>query len=324
MRYKQLGVSGLTVSVLGLGCNNFSARVDQAGATAIVDACFERGVTFFDTSDYYGESEVYLGIALQGRRDEAVIATKFGIDRQGRIAPAWEARGSRRFIRRAVEASLRRLQTDYIDLYQQHVPDPLTPLEETVAALDELVREGKVRYVGCSNLPAWRVADAQWIARSGGFARFVSSQSRYNLLERGIEAELIPTCLHFGMGLIAYFPLANGLLTGKYRRGESPPVGARLTDMAVPWRVGPPKTEDQLSDDNFARIEAIEAFARSREATLLDVALGGLVRQPGVATVIAGASRPEQLHANAAAAGWEPTADDLAELDQLCRHLQRP
>jgi aryl-alcohol dehydrogenase-like predicted oxidoreductase len=324
VRYKQLGESGLTVSVLGLGCNNFSARVDQAGATAIVDACFERGVTFFDTSDYYGDSEVYLGDALTGRRDEAVIATKFGLDRQGRIAPEWEARGSRRFIRRAVETSLRRLRTDYIDLYQQHVPDPRTPLEETITALDELVREGKVRYVGCSNLPAWRVADAQWIARSRGLARFVSSQSRYSLLERGIEADLVPACLHFGMGVIAYFPLANGLLTGKYRRGEPPPAGARLTDMTVPWQVGPPRARDQLSDDNFARVEAIEAYARRHGATLLEVALGGLIDQPGVATVIAGASRPEQVHANAVAAGWEPTADQVAELDRVTRGLQRP
>jgi aryl-alcohol dehydrogenase-like predicted oxidoreductase len=323
MRYKQLGVSGLTVSVLGLGCNNFSARVDQTTANAIVHACLEEGVNFFDTSDYYGDSEVYLGNTLRGRRDHAVISTKFGIDRGGHIAPAWEAPGSRRFIRRAVESSLRRLGTDYIDLYQQHVPDPRTPLEETMTVLDELVREGKVRYIGCSNLPAWRVADAQWIARNSGGARFVSSQSPYNLLERGIEAQLVPACLQFGMGVIAYFPLANGLLSGKYRRGEPPPEGARLTDMAVPWRVGPPKAADQLSEDNFSRIEAIDRFAKERGATLLEVALGGLVERPGVASAIAGASRPEQVLANAAAADWIPSVDDLNDLDRLTDQLQR-
>ncbi|HVX19966.1 MAG TPA: aldo/keto reductase [Acidimicrobiales bacterium] len=322
MEYRSVGRSGLVVSALGLGCNNFSARVDQAGATAIVDACFDAGVTFFDTADAYGDSEVLLGRALRGRRDDAVVATKFGLDLRGRLGPSWRARGSRSYVRRAVESSLRRLGTDHIDLFQQHVPDPATPLEETLSALDELVHEGKVRYVGCSNLPAWRLADAHWTAVRAGLTPFTCSQNRYHLLDRAVEADLVPACRHFGLGLIAYFPLANGLLTGKYRPGAPLPAGARLTDNAVPWRVHRPDRPAELSDDNLARVDRLQRFAADRGLSVLQLALGGLLARPGVSTAIAGATSPEQVRANADAAAW--AAGDPAvhrQLWQLLDHL---
>src|SRR3954471_5487244 len=218
MQYRRVGTSGLQVSALGLGCNNFSAKVDQAGAHAIVDACFDTGVTLFDTSDYYGDSEVFLGKALKGRRDEAVIATKFGLDLDGRLGPDYRARGSRRYIRRAVESSLRRLDTDYIDLYQQHIPETRTPIEETLSTLTDLVHEGKVRYIGSSNMMAWQLTNADWTARTNRYARFVSAQNEYSLLNRKAEGELLPACRFLGVGLLAWYPLANGLLTGKYKR----------------------------------------------------------------------------------------------------------
>ncbi len=304
MEYRTLGRSGLVVSALGLGCNNFSARVDQAGATAIVDASFDCGVTFFDTADAYGDSEVLLGRALRGRRDDAVVATKFGLDLGGRLGPSWQARGARSYVRRAVESSLRRLGTDYVDLFQQHVPDRATPLEETLGALDELVHEGKVRYAGCSNLAAWRMADAHWTAVRSGLTPFASSQNRYNLLDRAVEAEVVPACRHFGLGLIAYFPLANGLLTGKYRPGEPLPSGARLTDNAVPWRVHRPDRPAELSADNLARVARLDRFAAEHGLSVLQLALGGLLARPAVSTAIAGATGPDQVRANAGAAAW--------------------
>src|SRR5436190_8865685 len=286
MQYRRLGDSGLVVSALGLGCNNFSARVDQEQATAIVDACFDTGVNLFDTADYYGDSEVFLGKALKGRRDDAVIATKFGLDLQGRLGQDLGARGSRRYIRRAVEESLRRLDTDYIDLYQQHLPDSRTPIEETLSALTDLVREGKVRYIGSSNMTGWQLADADWTARTGHRERLVSAQNEHNLLDRRSE-DLLPACRRFGVGLLAWYPLANGLLTGKYRRDEAPPAGARPTDEALPWPRDPPKQRDMLTAEAFARIEALERFADERGVTLLDVALGGLVAQPGGGSALA-------------------------------------
>ena len=313
MHYRRLGDSGLVVSALGLGCNNFSARVDQEQATAIVDACFDTGVNLFDTADYYGDSEVFLGKALKGRRDDAVIATKFGLDLQGRLGQDLGARGSRRYIRRAVEESLRRLDTDYIDLYQQHLPDSRTPIAETLAALTELVREGKVRYIGSSNMTGWQLADADWTARTSHLERFISAQNEHNLLDRRSE-DLLPACRRFGVGLLAWYPLANGLLTGKYRRDEPPPAGARLTDEAIPWHHNQPKQQDMLTPEAFARIEALERFAGEREVTLLEVALGGLVAQPGVGAALAGASRPEQVRSNAKGVSWVPTADDLKAL----------
>jgi aryl-alcohol dehydrogenase-like predicted oxidoreductase len=306
MRYRRLGDSGLVVSVVGLGCNNFGRRIDLERTRAVVDAAIDVGVTLFDTSDSYGESETFLGEVLQGRRDDVVLATKFGSDLRGRLGADWGARGSRRYIRRAVESSLRRLRTDWIDLYQLHFPDPVTPLEETLAALHELVVEGKVRYLGSSNLAAWQIVDADWIARSKGTTRFTSAQNHYSLLERGVETELVPACSARGIGLLPYFPLADGLLTGKYRRGEPPPPGTRLA--ARPER---------LEEAAFDTIEALERYAVDRGRSLLDVAVRGLAAQPAVASVNAGAPPPEQVRANAAAGTWEPGPDDLRQLREI-------
>jgi aryl-alcohol dehydrogenase-like predicted oxidoreductase len=306
MAHRRLGDSGLVVSVVGLGCNNFGRRIDIDATRAVVDAAVDEGVTLFDTSDSYGESETFLGEALRGRRDDVVLATKFGSDLGGRLGADWGARGSRRYIRRAVESSLTRLQTDWIDLYQLHFPDPATPIEETLAALDELVHEGKVRYIGSSNYAAWQVTEADWIARTSGGARFVSAQNHYSLLERDVERELVPACLAHGVGLLPYFPLANGLLTGKYRRGEQAPAGSRLADRP-----------DRLTQTAFDTVEALEKYAAERGRTLLDVAIGGLAARPAVGSVIAGATRPEQIVANVAAGSWQPTDSDLTALDEI-------
>ncbi|WP_116952682.1 aldo/keto reductase [Jiangella endophytica] len=310
MRYRQLGESGLTVSVVGIGCNAFGRRIDDTVATAVVHAGLDHGVTLFDTSDTYGlgESERMLGAALTGRRDDVVIATKFGGDMQGANGADWGVRGSRRYVRRAVEASLRRLGTDWIDLYQLHFPDPVTPLEETLAALDELVAEGKVRYVGSSNLDGWQVTEASWIARTEGLTPFVSAQNEYSLYDRSAEAELIPAAENAGVGILPYGPLAYGLLTGKYRRGEPAPEGSRLDT---------PAGAERLATADFGRIEALRRFAAERGRGLLDVAIGGLAAQPAVGSVIAGAVSAEQVAANVAAGAWEPALDDLAALDTL-------
>jgi aryl-alcohol dehydrogenase-like predicted oxidoreductase len=305
MRYVTLGDSDLEVSVLGMGCNAFGARIDAERTRAVVDAALDAGVTVFDTADVYGDgaSEELLGRALGSRRDSVVVATKFGMggDEVG-------GHGSREYVRSAVEASLRRLGTDRIDLYQLHRPDPLTPVEETLSALDELVTEGKVRYIGSSNLAAWQVVDADWAARTAGTARFVSAQNEYSLYNRAAEHELVPACEAVGVGLLPYFPLAYGLLTGKYRRGEDAPEGTRL---ALPAQAS------RLSGARWERIEALQALADERGVSLLTLAIGGLAAQPAVGSVIAGATRPEQVHANAAAVAWEPTAEDLAALDGL-------
>jgi aryl-alcohol dehydrogenase-like predicted oxidoreductase len=304
MRYRQLGRSGLTVSVIGLGCNNFGGRLDLDRTRAVVDAAIDAGVTLFDTADIYGNrggSETLLGQVLPGRRDQIVLATKFGNDMGD--GPG-VARGSRRYIRRAIEASLRRLQTDYVDLYQLHTPDPRTPIAETLAALDELVDEGKVRYIGSSNLAAWQVADAEWTARTQGSERFISAQNHYSLLERSAEAELVPACEAFGIGVLPFFPLANGLLTGKYRRDEARPTGTRMEGR-------------DISEATYARLDALQAFAAERDHTLLELAIGALASQPVVSSVIAGATRPEQVHANVAAGESDLDADDLTALRKV-------
>ncbi|HZD73726.1 MAG TPA: aldo/keto reductase [Actinomycetota bacterium] len=305
MRYRQLGTSGLTVSVVGLGCNNFGNRCDLERTRAVVEAALAEGITLLDTSDSYGggDSERFLGEVLKGRRDQVVLATKFGTHVGGLEE---EARGSRRYIRHAVEQSLRRLQTDYIDLYQHHRPDPKTPLEETVAALDELVTEGKVRYGGSSNYAGFRIADADWIASVQHRARLVSAQNHYSLLERGVEQEVIPACVEHRVGMLPFFPLASGLLTGKYKRDGTAPQGSRLVGRA-----------DWLTAEAFDKVEALGKYASERDLSLLDVAVGGLAAQPAVASVIAGATRPEQVHANVKAADWHPTPDDLADLDAI-------
>ncbi|WP_199539259.1 aldo/keto reductase [Desertihabitans brevis] len=313
MVYRPLGDSGLMVSAVGIGCNAFSRRVDLEGVRGILDAATDVGVTLLDTADVYGNppggSEELLGHALQGRRDDFVLATKFGMDMRGANGEDFGVRGSRRYVRRAVEASLRRLQTDHIDLYQLHAPDDLTPMEETLEVLTDLVHEGKVGYLGCSNVAGWQIADADWTARSSGLSRFVSVQNRYSLLDRSIEAEVAPAAERYGLGILPYFPLEYGLLTGKYRRGQDAPEGSRAA--------AEPERAQWLADADWDRIEAVEAYARARDLSVLDVAIAGLAAQPCVASVISGATSAEQVRTNAAAMRWQPTADDLDELDEI-------
>jgi aryl-alcohol dehydrogenase-like predicted oxidoreductase len=310
MRYRSLGDSGLVVSVAGLGCNNFGRRVDLAGTRAVVDAAIDAGITMLDTADIYGDSgasEELLGEVLAGRRDQVVLATKFGhAGYDMGYGPAAGAKGGRAYIRRAVERSLRRLRTDHIDLYQLHTPDPATPIAETLAALTELVAEGKVRYLGHSNFAGWQIADAAHVASATGAVPFVSAQNHWSLLERQVEAEVLPAARHFRLGVLPYFPLANGLLTGKVRRGQAPPAGSRLAG-----RPG------YVTDDKLDRVEALIAWAAERGLTVLEVAVGALAAQEGCACVIAGATTPEQVKANAAAAEWVPSADDLADLNRI-------
>jgi aryl-alcohol dehydrogenase-like predicted oxidoreductase len=308
MEYRRLGDSGLVVSAVGLGCNNFGRRLDASATRAVVDAAIDSGVTLFDTADVYGAgaSEDQLGLALEGRRGDVVVATKFGADAGGLAGADWGARGSRRYIRTAVEGSLRRLRTDWIDLYQMHMPDPRTPIAETLDALDELVREGKVRYVGCSNFAAWQIADADWSARGRGRAPFISVQNRYSLLDRTVEAEVTPASRRFGVGILPFFPLENGLLTGKYRRGQAPEAGTRLSERTSVLEGAPWDT-----------VERLETFAAERDVTLLHVAVAGLAAQPQVGSVIAGATKPEQVRANVAAGTWKPTAEDVRLIDEI-------
>ena len=312
MEYRSLGRSGLQVSVVGLGCNNFGRRIDQGATTAVVHKALDLGVTFFDTADIYGPrglSEEYLGTALEGKRHDVVIATKFaGPMGEG---PLWSG-ASRRYIMQAVEASLRRLKTDYIDLYQIHFPDPRTPIEETLRTLDDLVRQGKVRYIGCSNFAAWQVVEAQWTARTHHLTPFVSAQNLYNLLDRRIERELVPACNVYGLSILPYFPLASGFLTGKYRPGAPPPEGTRLATAG-------PMAERVLTEQNFAMLSKLEEFATARGHTVLELAIGWLASQPHVASVIAGATTPEQVEQNVRAAEWRLTQAELAEVDQLTR-----
>lgn len=311
MIYAPLGPSGLVVSTVGLGCNNFGARMADEDVPTVVHAAIDAGVTLFDTADIYGNaggSETLLGKALRGRRDQVVVATKFGMDMRGANGPDWGARGSRRYIRIAVENSLRRLGTDWIDLYQYHEPDGVTPIEETLGALTELVAEGKVRYIGSSNLAGWQVLDADWTAKTSGYEAFVSAQNEYSWLNRAAETELVPVLEHTGLGLLPFFPLARGLLTGKYRRGESAPEGSRLARAEL---------SGHLTDSAFDTVEALGAFAADRGITMLDIAIGGLAAMPGVASVIAGATKVSQIEANVAAGQWQATAEDLRELADL-------
>jgi aryl-alcohol dehydrogenase-like predicted oxidoreductase len=304
---RRLGDSELEVSVVGLGCNNFGRRLDLGGTAAVLDAALEAGVTFFDTADVYGEgeSERLMGEALEGRRDEYVLATKFGWELDGEEAPD-APRGSREYIRWAIEGSLKRLRVEKVDLYQYHHPDGVTPLEETLGALDELVREGLVGAIGCSNFSAAELEEADRIARERDQARFVTLQNQYSLLEREIEAEVAPACERLGVSILPFFPLASGLLTGKYRRNAPGPEGSRLASR-----------EQAGSDEQFEVVEALEAFAEARGVGILDVAIAGLAVQPAVASVIAGATKPEQIAANAAALEWQPSEADLAELDRI-------
>lgn len=312
MNLRHVGDSGLQVSEIGLGCNNFGVRVDQETTTAVVAAAIEAGINFFDTADVYGEqrSEIFLGAALAGRRHEVVIATKFG----NPTGPAPHQRGaSRRYIIEAAEASLRRLNTDYIDLYQLHRPDPQTPIEETLSALDDLVRTGKVRYIGNSNFSGWRIADADWMSLHTHVNRFISAQNNYSLLRREAESEVIPACEHFGLGLLPFFPLASGLLTGKYKRNQASAPGTRLA-------AGGSRAQEALTAANFDRVEALQAYALQKGRTLLELAFAWLLGRPIVSSVIAGATQPEQVQANAAAAAWRLTPDEFAEVNELSVH----
>ena len=307
MQTRRLGSSGLKVSEVGLGCNNFGMRIDQAQTQAVVDAALEAGITLFDTADVYGgtQSEVMLGKALGKRRHDIVLATKFGMP----LSKDERKRGgSRRWIMAAVEDSLGRLGTDYIDLYQHHQPDPDTPVDETLRALDDLVTEGKVRYLGNSNYTGWQIADADWTA--AGQSRFVSAQNLYSLLERKAAFEVLPACEHFGLGFLPFFPLASGLLSGKYRRGEPAPEGTRLAGWGA-------RGAQALSDRNFDKVEALTGWAEARGRTILELAFVWLLGQPVVSSVIAGATSPEQVRANAATAVWRLTPEEVTEVTGL-------
>ena len=313
MEFRNLGNSGLKVSVVGLGCNNFGMKCDAEQTRAVVHKGLDEGITLFDTADIYGNrggSEDLLGKALGARRHEAIVASKFGMSMGD--GPYLHG-GSRRYIVAACQASLKRLGTDYIDLYQIHQPDPETLQSETLAALDDLIRAGKVRYIGSSNFAGWQVADAAWISRTAGIANYVSAQNQYNLLDRRVERELVPACREFGVGILPYFPLASGFLTGKYRRGAEPPKGTRL---ALMQRMA----QTTLTDENFTIIERLEKFAHDRGHTLLELAVGWLASQPQVSSVISGATSPEQVIDNVKAGNWKLSAEELAEVNKLTKH----
>jgi aryl-alcohol dehydrogenase-like predicted oxidoreductase len=302
MRTRSLGNDGPEVSVVGLGTNNFGPRIDYDQSLAVINAALDAGITLFDTADVYGQgkSEEIIGRALEGRRDRVLIATKFGKPMDERPE---ERRGSRAYVHAACDASLRRLRTDVIDVYQMHEPDEQSPIDETLDALDELVQSGKVRYIGSSNYSAQQIEDADRVARERGLTRFVSAQNHYSLVERDIEEDVLPTCERLGLGMLPYFPLASGLLTGKYTRGGTATEG-RLAGREIP-------------DARWDRLERLQALAGERGISLLSLAIGGLAAMPAVASVIAGATKPEQVRANVEAGAWEPSSVDLEALKAL-------
>jgi aryl-alcohol dehydrogenase-like predicted oxidoreductase len=306
MTTRPLGDSGIEATVIGLGCNNFGRRVDLDDTRAVIDAAIGDGVTFFDTADIYGpdgRSEELMGHALKGRRDEIVLATKFGMDMHDGAVN----RGRPEYVRQAAESSLARLQTDVIDYYWMHQPDEGTPIAETLGTLQELIDAGKVRAIGCSNFDGARLREADAAARDNGLTRFTAVQNNYSLLVRGdAERDALPACRELGIGFVPFFPLASGLLTGKYRRGEDAPQGTRLAGRGA-----------VATDAQFDLIAALQQYADARELSMVDVAIGALLAQDGVTSVIAGATRPEQVHANAAAARWTPSAEDLGALSAL-------
>ena len=311
MEFRNLGNSGLQVSVIGLGCNNFGMRIDLDGTKDVISAAIDEGINLLDTADVYGgrgKSEELMGAALKGRRHEVVLATKFA-------SPMGEGPmhqgGSRKWIMQAVEDSLRRLQTDYIDLYQVHRPDDKTPIEETMRALDDLVTQGKVRYIGHSNFSGWMTAEAHYVARYEHLTPFVSAQNEWSLLNRRVEHDLVPACARFNVGILPYFPLASGLLTGKYRRGQDAPEGTRLSAGPFGARM--------LTDRNYDIVEKLEAFAQARGHTILELAIGWLASQPTVSSVIAGATKPEQVKSNVESGSWRLTAEEMAEVDALTK-----
>ena len=315
MEYRRLGNSGLKVSEVGIGCNNFGRSVDEAGTKAVVDKAIELGITLFDTADIYGDkgkSEIFLGKALGARRKDIVLATKFGMP----MGEGLELRGggSRDYIMRAVEASLKRLDTDYIDLYQLHQPDPGTPIAETLRALEDLVHDGKVRYIGHSNFAGWQTADAAWTSRTQRRPSFVSAQNYYSLLSREIEAELVPACDKHGVSILPFFPLESGLLTGKYKQGAPPPAGTRWSN----WSTQSPAYVDRFfSEEKFAKVGRLQAVCDAHGHNLLDMAMGWLLSKPYVASVIAGATKPAQVESNVKAAAWRPSAEEAAKIDEI-------
>lgn len=312
MKYRNLGRSGLRVSLIGLGCNNFGGRIGLDATRAVVDKAIDCGITRFDTADIYGErggSETLLGEVLGSRRKDIVLASKFGMEMDDAGA---KVGGSRRWMMRAVEESLTRLKTDWLDLYQYHRPDPLTPIDETLRAFEDMIRQGKVRYIGCSNMPSWQVATAQWTAKDMGATPFVSAQDEYSLVVRDAEKELIPALQHYGLGLLPYFPLASGLLTGKYKRNAPMPEGARLTNTQR-------LANRYLTDGNWEKAEKLGDYAAAQGRTMVELAFSWLASQPVVSSVIAGATRPEQIAANVKAADWVLTADDVAAIDAITK-----
>jgi aryl-alcohol dehydrogenase-like predicted oxidoreductase len=309
METRPLGASGLKASLVGLGCNNFGMKLDLEATRAVLNAALDAGVTFWDTADLYGgtKSEEFIGQILGPRRKEVTLATKFGgIAYVSKKGERW---GTREYIVNCLEGSLKRLQTDWVDLYQVHFPDPNTPIEETLLALDGLVRQGKVRAIGCSNFTAAMIAEADAVTKARGCAGFVTAQNEWSLLKRDVERDAIPACNQYGLGQLPYFPLASGLLTGKYRRGESFAPGTRLATFTF--------AQGMATEANFAKIEALQAFAEKRSHSMLELAMSWLAAQPCVASVIAGATTPEQVRANAASASWKLSAQDLAEINKL-------
>jgi aryl-alcohol dehydrogenase-like predicted oxidoreductase len=313
VEYRNLGSTGLKVSLVGIGCNNFGRRCDVQSTAEVVNTALDVGINFFDTADVYGPaglSEAYLGQAISGMdRSQIVIASKFA-------NPMGEGelnRGaSRRYIIKAVEDSLKRLGTDYIDLYQQHIPDSATPIEETLRALDDLVKSGKVRYIGHSNFSGWQISDADWAARSEGLNRFATAQNLYNLLDRRLEREVIPACQRYGIGILPYFPLSSGMLTGKYHRGELAPQGTRLNAWGE-------RGAAALSDANFDVVEKLSAYAADRNKSLLTLAFSWLASKPIVSSVIAGATSPVQVKANAVAADWVLSTEEMNEVNAISK-----
>jgi aryl-alcohol dehydrogenase-like predicted oxidoreductase len=312
MEYKNLGRSGLQVSVVGLGCNNFGMRCDYAASEVVVNKAIDEGINLFDTADVYGgqgKSEEFLGGILKGRRNDVIVATKFAM-KMGE--GPHKSGGSRRYIMSAVEDSLRRLQTDYIDLYQMHRPDPTVPIDETLRALDDLVKSGKVRYIGHSNFSGWQAVEAHFVAEKGNMTPFISAQNEYSLLERRIENELVPACDKYGVGILPFFPLASGFLTGKYRQGQDLPGGTRLASAG-------PMAARILTDKNYETLRKLESFAEQRGKTMVDLAIGWLASLPHVGSVIAGATKPEQVTQNVAAGNWRLNAEELAEVDAISK-----
>ncbi|MDA0770486.1 MAG: aldo/keto reductase [Chloroflexi bacterium] len=308
MEYRQLGRSGLQVSAIGLGTNNFGRRVDKRGTEIVINHALDVGINMIDTSNSYsaGLSEEFIGNALKGKRQRAIIATKVS----SRMADGPNNAGnSRQHIITEVENSLRRLGTDYIDLYQMHWSDPNTPIEETLRALDDLVHQGKVRYIGCSNFMAWQLCEAVWTSRTQGLTSFVSVQPKYSIMDREVEAELAPFCKEYGVGILPYYPLANGFLTGKYHRGEGAPEGTRLAE----------SDRGMLTEKNFDMLEALEAFASKRDHTVLELAFAWLLANPAVSSVIAGATKAEQVIGNAKTVGWQLTSEEMEELRAIIK-----